>query len=122
VKPDTSSITANAWRVTEPEIIPVTSQNSLEPGVLRVAIHEGLGLSVPQYEAALEHGNGPSSITSQSEGGLILPLSDHDSLPYATLELDGCEFSVSATSGTRENPTWPKKIEKYDPREEIRHF
>ena len=85
-------------------------QNSLEPGVLRVAIHEGLGLSVPQYEAALEHGNSPSSITSQSEGGLILPLSDHESLPYATLELDGCEFSVSATSGTREHPVWPTKL------------
>jgi serum/glucocorticoid-regulated kinase 2 len=110
VKPDTSSITANAWRVTEPEIIPVTSQNSLEPGVLRVAIHEGLGLSVPQSEAALEHGNGPSSITSQSEGGLISPLSDHGGLLYATLELGGFEISVSATSGTRENPVWSTKL------------
>ena len=85
-------------------------QNSLEPGVLLVAIHEGLGLSVPQYEAALEHGNGLSSVTSQSEGGLILPLSNHDSLPYATLELDGSEFSVNATSGTRENPVWSTEL------------
>jgi hypothetical protein len=84
-------------------------QNNLEPGVLLVAIHEGLGLSVPQYEAALEHGNDPSNITSRSEG-LILPLSDPDSLPYATLELDGSEFSVSATSGTRENPVWSTKL------------
>lgn len=85
-------------------------QNNLEPGVLLVAIYEGLvGLSVPQYEAALEHGNDPSNITSQSEG-LILPLSGHDSLPYATLELDGSEFSVSATSGTRENPVWSTKL------------
>ena len=78
--------------------------------MLLVAIHKGLGLSVPQYEAALEHGNSHSSITSQSEGGLILPLSDHDSLPYATLELDGSEFSVRATSGTRENPVWSTKL------------
>ena len=85
-------------------------QNSLESGILLVAIHEGLGLSVPQYEAALEHGNDPPSITSQGERGLILPLSDHGSLPYATLELAGSEFSVRATSGSRENPVWSTKL------------
>ena len=85
-------------------------RNGLEPGLLLVTIHEGLGLSVPQYEAALEHGIGPSSITSQSEGGLILPFSNHDSLPYATLELDGSVFSVNATSGTRENPVWSTEL------------
>ncbi|KAH8808665.1 putative serine/threonine-protein kinase ypk [Xylogone sp. PMI_703] len=98
---------------TEPEILPVALQDGLEPGVLLVAIHEGIGLSVPKYDAAIEPENGPSNITPQSEGGLMLSRPGRDRLLYATLELDGSEFSVVADYGTIENPVWPFK-DKFD--------
>jgi serum/glucocorticoid-regulated kinase 2 len=85
----------------EPEIIPIDSREFIGPGTLKVDIHIGVDLAVPQTEPARDYIKEKSDIECASLPGYL-------SLPYAILECDGSQVTVNANSGTTENPVWAK--------------
>ncbi|PTB37278.1 hypothetical protein M441DRAFT_83185 [Trichoderma asperellum CBS 433.97] len=95
-----------------PEIIPIESQNLHGPGILTVAIYEGLDLTVPsEYEEAFKHEQDPltAPTTATQARGSLLSMPDHQNLPHAVLEFDSSQIHVKARSGTLKNPVWEKE-------------